>query len=166
MSESNVLNAQCEQCNHMWDPFGNQKFTVPHYATLTCPECKHEQKMRWLDSETSKLYAKKELGLNENDRVLNQKIRDLEHFLNVLRNTTDLKLPLARHDRVVNANQLGQRGTRQILNIFEIKQQVRAFVFLHVPDNLIAEIGDRHPVQHAGVVDCTHGDGSLDVEFE
>ena len=91
MIESSVLNAQCEQCNYSWDPFGKQKFTVPHYATIICPECKHEQKMRWLDNETQKLYAKKELGLDDNDRMLNQKIRDLEHKLELLTKEVELE---------------------------------------------------------------------------
>ena len=88
----NILSAQCEECDNRWYPFGRfQKFAVPHEANITCPKCNHHQTTNWLDSESHKLYAQKQLGLGKSDDEQNQKIRDLEFKLELLTKEVELE---------------------------------------------------------------------------
>lgn len=91
MREVSILTAQCEKCDNTWYPYGRfQQQVVPHEAKVSCPKCKHQQTTKWLDSESYKLYAQKELGLLNNDNT-NQKIKDLEHKLELLTKEVELE---------------------------------------------------------------------------
>jgi len=89
MTESLTLQAQCEKCGHTWLPFGRfTQMRVPHFANITCPECKNQQQNTWLDSESQTKLAQKQLNLGEDK---SGKILELEHKIQLLEKELELE---------------------------------------------------------------------------
>ena len=84
------LEATCEKCGHNWLPYGVFQRSLPYEDTLTCPNCEEKFGYQWLDTETKIKLKQRELGLSDEEELLNR-INQLEKRIEILEKSREVE---------------------------------------------------------------------------